>query len=119
MEMVCIVCPNGCRLTVTRQDGQIAVSGNKCKRGESFAVGELTHPTRSVTGSVRSTVKEYPVVSVKTDGEIPKDKIFDLMSLCRDLTITQPLPIGTVLIDDLFGTGVRLVTTRDMEESNE
>ena len=119
MEMVCIVCPNGCRLNVTEQDGRVFVSGNKCKRGETFAVAELTNPTRSVTTSVKTTVAGYPVVSVKTDGEIPKSKIFDLMELCGKIIVTKPLPIGSVVAEDLLGTGVNLITTTDMEETNE
>lgn len=119
MEMVCIVCPNGCRLSTTVQNGKIFVAGNKCKRGEVFAVNELTNPTRSVTTSVKTTVRGYPVVSVKTDGEIPKNKIFELMALCDKIVVDRVLPIGTVLAENLFGTGVNLVTTTDMEDTNE
>ena len=50
MEMVCIVCPNGCRLDVTQNGNEISVLGNKCKRGEAFARTELTAPTRSDFG---------------------------------------------------------------------
>ncbi len=119
MEMVCIVCPNSCRMTVERTDEKVTVVGNKCKRGESFAVNELTNPMRSVTTCVKTTVVGYPVVSVKTDGEIPKSKIFEFMSLCDGIVIDKPLPIGSVLVDDLFGTGVKLVTTTEMEDTNE
>ncbi len=119
MEMVCIVCPNGCRLDVERADGQIKVSGNKCKRGEIFAVTELTNPMRSVTSSVATTVAGYPVVSVKTDGEIPKGKIFDLINLLAQITLTQSVPSGTVVARDVFGTGVNVITTTDMEVTNE
>ena len=119
MELTCIVCPNGCRLSVEQRDGVVIVTGNKCKRGETFAETELTNPTRSVTTSVRSLVAGYPVVSVRTDGEIPKSKIFELMALCNNILIDKPLPIGSVLADDLFGTGVKLITTTDMEKENE
>lgn len=119
MELVCIVCPNGCRMTAERSDKGIVVVGNKCKRGEAFAVSELTDPARSVTTSVRTTVSGYPVVSVKTDGEIPKSKIFALMDLCGNITVDKPLPIGTVLAEDLFGTGVNLITTTNMEVIDE
>ena len=33
MELVCIVCPKGCRMTV--ENG--VVTGNTCKKGEAFA----------------------------------------------------------------------------------
>lgn len=117
--MICIVCPNGCRMDVKRNGSEITVVGNKCKRGEAFAINELTDPKRSVTTSVRTTVKGYPVVSVKTDGEIPKDKVFELMKLCAEVTIDKALPIGSVVLSNLFGVGVNLITTTDMEETNE
>lgn len=119
MQMVCIVCPNGCRLNVEQADGQIKVSGNKCKRGETFAVAELTDPMRSVTSSVKTTVRGYPVISVKTDGEIPKSKIFDLINMLAQVTLTQAVAIGTVILPDVFCTGVNVITTTDMEVTNE
>ena len=44
--MVCIVCPNGCRLKVSRDGDKIDVQGAKCKRGVAFGTTELTksHP---------------------------------------------------------------------------
>lgn len=117
MEMVCIVCPNGCRLTVDKQGGEVTVAGARCKRGESFAQTELTCPTRTVTSSVKTTVEGYPVLSVKTDGEIPKDKIFPLMKLLADYTLNKPVPLGTVLIKNVFGTQVNIITTTEMGEN--
>lgn len=116
MEMVCIVCPNGCRLDVTQNGNEISVLGNKCKRGEAFARTELTAPTRSVTTLVASTVEGFPVVSVRTDGEIPKGKIFDLVRLLKNVVLDKPLSIGTVVLADVFGTGVNVITTTDMRQ---
>ena len=47
-EMTCIVCPNGCHLSVEGEGGMLRVSGNQCKRGEDFAKAELTHPMRTI-----------------------------------------------------------------------
>ena len=93
MEMVCIVCPNGCRLQVEKTSDGVNVRGARCKRGENFAVTELTCPTRSVTSSVRTTVADYPVVSVRTDGEIPKWKKFrNLFVYYPNLLLTKKFP---------------------------
>ena len=89
MEMVCIVCPNGCRLQVEKTSDGVNVRGARCKRGENFAVTELTCPTRSVTSSVRTTVADYPVVSVRTDGEIPKEKFRNLFVYYPNLLLTK------------------------------
>ena len=115
MDMVCIVCPNGCRLNVENANGEITVVGAKCKRGEAFAKTELTCPTRSVTSSVKTTVADYPVVSVRTDGEIPKDKIFELIAVLSKFTLDKKVPIGTILISNVLGTGVNIITTTEME----
>lgn len=115
MDMVCIVCPNGCRLQVEQSGGEITVSGAKCKRGESFVRAELTCPTRSVTSSVKTTVSDYPVVSVRTDGEIPKDKIFELIDVLSKFTLDKRVPIGTILIKGVCGTDVNIITTTEME----
>lgn len=119
MQLVCIVCPNGCRLDVTREGEGVKVEGARCKRGVKFAEEEMIRPMRTVTSSVKTTVKDWRVVPVRTDGEIPKDKIFQLMSLLKDVTVTTPLPIGSVVAENVFGSGVNVVTTADMEEENE
>ncbi len=114
MEMVCIVCPNGCRLEVINSNGEVIVSGAKCKRGEAFAKNEITCPTRSVTSSVKTSVEGYPVLSVRTDGEIPKDKIFDLIALLSKITLDKKVPIGTIILRNVFGTNVNVITTTHM-----
>lgn len=113
-EFVCIVCPNGCRLTVSTENGKTIVSGQKCPKGEAFAVEEATAPKRSVTSTVRTVYKEYPVAPVKTDGEIPKEKIKDLIQLLKSVTISSPLRRGETVLADVFGTGVNVVVTADI-----
>lgn len=114
MDMVCIVCPNGCRLQVDKTDGVVTVQGARCKRGENFAVSELTCPMRSVTSSVKTTVDGYPVVSVRTDGEIPKDKMFEFIRELSKFTLDKRVPIGTILIENVCGTDINVITTSDM-----
>ena len=81
MELVCIVCPRGCRINV--ENG--VVSGNGCKRGEAFALSEMTCPMRTVCSTVATTFEDYPVLPVRTNGEIPKDKIQEIgRASCRE-----------------------------------
>ena len=115
MEMVCIVCPNGCRLQVDKTADGVTVQGARCKRGENFAVTELTCPTRSVTSSVKTTVVGYPVLSVRTDGEIPKEKISEFIRKLSEFTLDKKVPIGTILIKNVCGTGVNVITTTEMD----
>ena len=82
--------------------------------GRSVSNTELTCPTRSVTSSVRTTVQGYPVVSVRTDGEIPKEKIFEFIGVLSKFTLDKKVPIGTILIKGICGTNVNVITTTDM-----
>lgn len=47
-ELTCIVCPRGCTLRIEERDGRFTVTGNACKRGEQFAMAEMTCPTRTL-----------------------------------------------------------------------
>ncbi len=119
MQLVCIVCPNGCNLVVSTEGNNVVVEGAKCPRGVAFANAELTCPTRTVTTSVRTTLLGYPVVSVKTDGEIAKDKIMPLIKLLSTITLTEYMDIGSVVVPNALDTGVNIVLTTQMEKEHE
>lgn len=107
MDLVCIVCPRGCRINV--QDG--VVSGNACKRGEAFALSESTCPMRSVCSTVATSFKDYPVLPVRTDGEIPKAKIADLMKEINAIVVEKKVKRGDVVAQNVVGTDVNLIAT--------
>lgn len=111
-EMTCIVCPNGCRLQVMEKDGKMEVTGATCKKGIAFAENELKNPTRSIASTVKTVFPDCPYVSVKTDGELPKDKIMQAMEKINAVTLKKRLPIGGVVLKNVFG--VNIVATSDM-----
>lgn len=111
-NFICINCPLGCPLTVTLDGGKVvSVAGNTCKRGEAYAVKEVTAPARTVTSTVRVVGGERPVVAVRTKTDIPKDKIFDCMKVINTVEVPAPVRIGDVLIGNICGTGVDVVAT--------
>ena len=112
-EIVCIVCPNGCRIRCQEVDGQIQCSGQKCKRGVDYATAELTHPMRSLTTSVRTVFPDSPVVSVRTDGEIEKSKLIDAVKALGQLMIDQRVKIGDIVAENICGTGINVICTSD------
>ena len=115
-ELTCIVCPIGCSLTVELENGEVKnVSGNTCPRGALYAKNECTNPQRTVTSTVRCI--DGGMVSVKTDGTIPKGKINECMNVINSLTPDLPIRIGDVLLEDVFG--VKLVATQNRGRNNE
>lgn len=110
-ELVCIVCPKGCTMQIKKEDGKIIVSGNTCKRGENFAVSEMTRPMRTICSTVRTTFKNMPVLPVRVSSEIPKDKIFDVMAQINAVCLTQPVKRGDKIIENVLGLGADVIAT--------
>ena len=117
-ELICIGCPMGCQLTVNMEDADdITVTGNTCPRGEAYGKKEVTNPTRIVTSSVKIIDGTIARVSVKTENDIPKGKIFDIMKEIRETTVTAPIHIGDVILKNVADTGVDVIATKDVERS--
>ena len=105
-NLTCIICPRGCSLTVEIDGNDIKVSGNSCPKGQQYAIDEITHPTRTVTSTVRISNRENSMVSVKTAKPIPKEHIFDVMQLIRNTQTNAPVDIGDIIIKDVYGTDI-------------
>ncbi len=114
IELICITCPRGCRLKVD-EDNDYAVTGNACPRGEVYGRNEVTNPVRVVTSTVRTDSREDPRCPVKTNGAIPKGKMFEAMELLNDITLKTPIKSGDIVIHNLFNTGIDFVTTKDID----
>lgn len=116
-ELVCVACPMGCGITVTLENGEVtSVTGNTCKRGDTYARTECVHPTRMVTSTVKVTGGRLPVVPVKTSVPIAKDKIFACMEEINQVSVEAPVHIGDVIIKGVLGTDVDILATNEDEK---
>ena len=114
-ELTCIGCPMGCQITVEMEDGEVkSVTGNTCAIGDKYARNEVTHPERTVTSTAVIIGGDKPRVSVKTKGNIPKDKIFECMKEIDAACVKAPVHIGDVIVKDVAKTGVDVVATREV-----
>jgi CxxC motif-containing protein len=117
-EMVCIVCPVGCHLEVTKDDNAATgyiVTGATCKRGEVYGVKELTNPTRMLTSTVKikgALVRRLPV---RTSTAIPKGKIFECMAEINKIEVNAPVKCGSIIIENVLNTGVNIIASRSMD----
>ncbi len=111
MEMTCIRCPMGCRLTVTQDGDSFTVSGNTCRRGEEYGIQEMRCPMRTVTSSVRVEGGRRPVCSVKTAENVKKADIPEVLAAIRGIRVKAPVAIGDIVCPNIAGTGVNLVAT--------
>lgn len=113
-EMVCIVCPIGCHIKVSKDEGGYNVVGNKCPRGKEYGIKELTNPTRVLTTTVRVKGGILNRLPVKTEEAIPKEKIFECMDIINSIETEAPVSIGDVIIEDIVGIGVDIIASRSM-----
>ena len=112
--IVCITCPRGCTMNVTQDGDNITVTGNACKRGEIFAVNELTQPMRTICTTVATAFPESSVLPCRVSTDIPKDKIFDIMKEINQVTVKERIGRGDVIIPDVLGTGADVIATSDL-----
>ena len=112
-NLTCVACPLGCSITVELDDAGniLSVTGNTCKRGDAYARTEMTNPTRSLTSTVKVSGGAHPVVPVKSAAPVPKSMMFDCMKEINQVTLQAPVKIGQVVIQNILGTGVDIVTT--------
>ena len=113
-DIICIVCPVGCRLHVSGNPDSLEVTGNKCAKGTAYAIDEIKNPMRMVCTTVKINFSIHPVIPVKTDRPIPDRFKLDVVNALKDITLTSPVKMGDVIVSDLFGTGVNIVAERDM-----
>lgn len=112
-ELICIMCPKGCHLSVDEKNGY-KVTGNNCPKGAEYGHEELTNPTRVITSTVKITGAKYPRCPVKTLEPIPKAMIFEAMRLLDEVELVSPVKVGDVVIADILGTGIPFVAARSL-----
>lgn len=114
-EMICILCPQGCHLTVDEAD-DFKVSGNRCKRGIGYGREEAMNPVRTVTSTVcvRSTV--HPRCPVKTDQPIPKKDMKEAVRLLDGIQLIPPIRRGDLVVEKILGHAANFVATRDIDQ---
>ena len=112
-NLICITCPKGCHIAVD-EDNDYKVTGHGCSRGMDYGKKELTNPTRVITSTVKIEGSFHPRLPVKTSADIPKGLIYEAMALLNSVVVVSPISRGDVIINDILGTGINIVSCRDM-----
>ncbi len=115
-ELVCIMCPRGCRLKVD-ESKDYAVTGNACPRGAEYGRKEVTNPTRVVTSTVKVEGAVHARCPVKTDRDIPRPLVRKAVALLDGVVLKAPVRRGDKVVSDILGTGASFIATRNMEAS--
>lgn len=116
-KFTCIMCPNGCDMEAVIENKQvISVSGNICRRGAEYAEQEIKEPKRTIASSVSVKNGEFPLVSVRLDRAVPKEKIFEVMREIQGVTLEAPVQSGDIVIEDILGLNSNVIATRHVRQ---
>lgn len=116
-EIICILCPLGCSLTVDYTQRAIqSIKGSQCKLGLAYAEKEIFNPERTLTTTVRVKHGHLPLVSVRTNKPIPKERLFDAMNLLAKIEVEAPIRVNDKIVENLFDTGVDIIATKNIEK---
>ena len=114
-EIICVVCPNSCRLTVWKDSEEnVHILGNQCVRGITYGESEYLNPVRMVITTMRIEGAPYPVIPVRSEEPIPKPLIFQAIKLINKQVCHAPIKMGDILIEDILGTKISIIASRSM-----
>ncbi|HHT91462.1 MAG: DUF1667 domain-containing protein [Bacillota bacterium] len=115
-QITCTVCPLSCNVSLQLgENGEIlSLTGNRCNRGKVYAVKEHENPERTLTTIVKVQGGLHPVLPVRTNQPIPKDKLRDGMLAAAKVQAQAPVTMGDVIVRNFLGLGVDLVASRDI-----
>lgn len=112
---VCINCPLSCELELIEEDGEILeVKGGDCKIGERYAAEEFKDPRRMVTTTVRVNGGVLPLLPVRTVDSIPKRLVREAVKVLAAVVMDAPVEEGQVVYPDILGTGVDVLSSREL-----
>ncbi|MBR2323225.1 MAG: DUF1667 domain-containing protein [Clostridia bacterium] len=112
-NIICTVCPRGCSISVKGENSIVeSVENYGCKRGIEYAKAEFVCPVRILTTVVKVDGKDE-LIPVRSNKPIPKSKILECMEEIRKTTITLPVKMHQVIIENVCDTGVSIVATKE------
>jgi len=113
-NIICIECPQGCHITLDMEANKVMkISGNKCPKGEKYALSEIKNPTRVLATSVAAEGMPFKMLAVKTDKPIPKTDLIRAMREVKKIRVKKPVHVGEVIASNFMKPGVNLVVTRE------
>jgi CxxC motif-containing protein len=120
VNIICTNCPMGCEITLTideKSDKVLNIEGNRCKQGKQYALAEYKNPVRVLTATVRTNSSKRPLLPVRTNKPISKDKMKDMMYVICKIVVKNPIKIGQVIEPNIMDTKVDLIATADLIEN--
>ena len=115
-DIRCIICPTGCLVHVENINGELIIEGHSCKRGEVYAKDEFIAPKRILTTTMRVENGFLPLVPVRSDKPMPKDKLVETLKEIAKNQPKAPIKMGDILIENVLELNINIIASRDLIE---
>lgn len=115
IKLICVNCPKGCNLEITKEGDTFVQINAGCKRGKDYARQELTDPRRMVASTVKVKGGIHPLVPVATSSPFPKPRIQELLTELRKVEIEAPVTMGQAVLTSVLGTEIDIIASRAMD----
>ncbi len=115
-EVICIICPVGCKIKVINNQGNLEFFNNQCKRGAHYAKQEVLEPRRTLTSTIAvigGSVKRCPIISSQP---VLKQEMMEMMKIIRQTTIEAPIEVGDVCIANICDSKIDMIATRNIQK---
>ena len=113
----CIVCPTGCQIKAISKGSEITFEGYTCKKGLEYAKQEFYEPKRILTTTIRVEDGFLPLIPVRSNIPILKDKLRDALNEIAQAEIKAPIKMGDILIENILELDVNIIASRDLGRS--
>jgi CxxC motif-containing protein len=113
----CIVCPTGCEIKVKKGSGEkVTFEGYTCDRGLEYAEQEFYEPKRILTTTLRVENGILPLIPVRTDEPILKDKLKEILRETAKIKLKAPIKMGDILIKNVLELDANIIASRDLNK---
>lgn len=116
-DIRCIICPTGCLVHVENVNGELIIEGHSCKRGEEYAREEFISPKRILTTTMRVENGFLPLIPVRSDKPIPKDKLENTLKEIAKTKTIAPIKMGDILLKNVLELDINIIASRDLNKS--
>ena len=102
-EIMCVLCPNSCHLKIEYDEFTkeiTGLTGHTCKRAHDFALQEITNPMRTLTFSVLVSGGDLPLVSTRSEEQIPLTDISKYAAILKGRRMSAPVMSGDIVYQD-------------------
>jgi CxxC motif-containing protein len=110
----CIVCPTGCQIQAIKKGADIVFEGYTCDRGLEYAQQEYFEPKRILTTTIRVENGFLPLIPVRTDKPILKEKLREALDKIAKTQVNAPIKMGDILIENILGLESNVIASRNL-----